>query len=226
MSSPRGGRAVLGAMASTQEETGAVQHDRPLGRRDRKRQEVRDRLCAAALELFVEQGYEATTMEQIGERADVARATVFNYFPQKVGFLQEWGVRRRAQVAQMVEGQAAAPLPAAERLRLYLQALAELNVTSRHETAVLMDLAAHFGRLFQDPALGEVLADIIRAGQRDREFAADRDADQAGSLLAAGYFTTVLQWSGTEPEPFDLSERLDALLDLLLPGLIRAAPAR
>ncbi|MGH1554128.1 TetR/AcrR family transcriptional regulator [Streptomyces sp. L7] len=66
-----------------------------LGRRERKRRQVRDQLYAAALDLFVSQGYETTTMEQIAETADVARATVFNHFSQKVGFLEEWGARRR-----------------------------------------------------------------------------------------------------------------------------------
>jgi AcrR family transcriptional regulator len=37
-------------------------------------------VLAAALELFVERGYDNTTMDEIAERADVARAAVFNYF--------------------------------------------------------------------------------------------------------------------------------------------------
>ncbi len=36
-------------------------------------------MFAAAVELFVERGFDATTMDDIADRADVARATVFNY---------------------------------------------------------------------------------------------------------------------------------------------------
>ena len=193
------------------------------GRRERKRREVRDRLCAAALDLFVERGYEAATMDQIGERADVARATVFNYFPQKVAFLEEWGARRRTRVAELLAEQHAADRPAPERLRLYLRALAALNEGSRRESAVLMDAAVHYGRLFQDPSLGLELAGIIRTGQEDGELRRAPDPDQTGSLLAAGYFSTVLQW-GAEPAPFSLTERLDSLLDLLLPSLTDPQP--
>ncbi|WP_416978985.1 helix-turn-helix domain-containing protein [Streptomyces sp. T028] len=39
----------------------------------------------------VEQGYEATTMEHIADRADLSRATVFNHFAQKAGIIEEWG---------------------------------------------------------------------------------------------------------------------------------------
>lgn len=41
-------------------------------------------------------------MDQIAERADVARATVFNHFSQKVGFLEERGARRRARVSEIL----------------------------------------------------------------------------------------------------------------------------
>lgn len=123
----------------------------PLGRRERKRQQVRDQLYGAAVGLFVAQGYEATTMEQIAESADVARATVFNHFSQKVGFLEEWGVRRRARVAAILGQEHAEDLPVGDRLRRYLGEMADLNVASRAETTVLMDASARFGRLLQDP---------------------------------------------------------------------------
>lgn len=59
----------------------------PLGRRERKKLATRRRILEAALGLFEEKGYEATTVEEIAERADVAKGTVFNYFPQKRAFL-------------------------------------------------------------------------------------------------------------------------------------------
>src|SRR5690606_31984937 len=99
----------------------------PLGRRERKRQQVRHQLYTAAVELFVAQGYEATTMEQIAESADVARATVFNHFSQKVGFLEEWGARRRACVAAILGQEHAEDLPVGHRLRRYLREMADLN---------------------------------------------------------------------------------------------------
>ncbi|GAA0930453.1 TetR family transcriptional regulator [Pseudonocardia zijingensis] len=41
------------------------------------------RLRAAALELFVEHGYDAVTVSQIAERAGITRRTYFRYFPDK-----------------------------------------------------------------------------------------------------------------------------------------------
>ncbi|WP_055523670.1 TetR/AcrR family transcriptional regulator [Streptomyces graminilatus] len=192
----------------------------PAGRRERKRQQVRDRLYAAALHLFVAQGYEATTMDQIAETADVARATVFNHFSQKVGFLEEWGARRRARVNEILGSQHAEDLPVGDGLRRYLKEMAELNVASRTETTVLMDASARYGRLLQDASLEIELARIVEQGQQRGEIRADVDCDQAGQLLAACYFTTILRWIREEPASFDLHQRLAGALDIILLGLL------
>jgi AcrR family transcriptional regulator len=44
---------------------------------------ARQRLVAAAVDLFTEQGYDATTVAQIAERAGVTKSTFFRHFPDK-----------------------------------------------------------------------------------------------------------------------------------------------
>ena len=44
---------------------------------------ARERLVLAAVDLFTEQGYDATTVMQIAERAGVTKSTFFRYFPDK-----------------------------------------------------------------------------------------------------------------------------------------------
>ncbi len=44
---------------------------------------VRERLVVAAVDLFSEQGYDATTVAQIAERAGTTKSTFFRYFPDK-----------------------------------------------------------------------------------------------------------------------------------------------
>lgn len=45
--------------------------------------DARDRLVVAAVDLFTEQGYDATTVTQIAERAGVTKSTFFRHFPDK-----------------------------------------------------------------------------------------------------------------------------------------------
>ncbi|HEY7147336.1 MAG TPA: TetR family transcriptional regulator [Streptosporangiaceae bacterium] len=51
--------------------------------RERKKAKTRGGIQAHALRLFREQGYEATTVEQIIEAAEVSESTFYRYFPAK-----------------------------------------------------------------------------------------------------------------------------------------------
>ncbi|WP_399430881.1 TetR/AcrR family transcriptional regulator [Streptomyces sp. WAC05374] len=55
----------------------------PMGLRERKKLKTRLAIRRATYRLIAEQGYEATTVEQIAEAAEVSPSTVFRYFPTK-----------------------------------------------------------------------------------------------------------------------------------------------
>jgi AcrR family transcriptional regulator len=61
----------------------------PLSRRERRRLEIRERIVETAIVLFEAHGYEATTVHEIAERADVAYGTFFRHFPTKHDLLRE-----------------------------------------------------------------------------------------------------------------------------------------
>ena len=54
-----------------------------LGRRERKREETRRSIAAAAMRLFLDRGFDDVTIAEVAEAADVSVNTVFNYFPTK-----------------------------------------------------------------------------------------------------------------------------------------------
>ena len=60
------------------------EHDRSnTGLRERKKAKTRAAIQEAALRLFDRHGYDATTVDQIAELAEVSQSTFFRYFPTK-----------------------------------------------------------------------------------------------------------------------------------------------
>lgn len=60
------------------------------GLRSRKRRETRARISSAALALFLEKGFEATTVDEIAAAADISKRSFFDYFPSKEELISAW----------------------------------------------------------------------------------------------------------------------------------------
>src|SRR3546814_16988657 len=74
-------------------------------RRQRKRAQTANHLSATAFRLFETHGYDVVAMEQIAAEADVAKATLYNYFPVKEALIAH---RFREDIAAGMAERAAA----------------------------------------------------------------------------------------------------------------------
>ncbi len=93
------------------------------GRRQRRHAEMRDRIFRAALGLFAEHGFQATTVEDITEAADVGKGTFFNYFRNKedvLSALAEVQLDKYAHAIEAAESGALTPRQALRALWLRL----------------------------------------------------------------------------------------------------------
>jgi AcrR family transcriptional regulator len=55
----------------------------PTRLRERQKQQTREEIARAAMELFLARGFDAVTVAQVADAAGVSEKTVFNYFPAK-----------------------------------------------------------------------------------------------------------------------------------------------
>lgn len=215
---------------------------KPMGRRERKKLETGRRIYRAAMELFREKGFDATTIDEIARKADVAKGTVFNYFPQKSAFLtasyQVWFARMMEDLGppESWKGGARARL---HRIFAYLTDLSvehrELsrfvifeNMRQAHlrldrqtdETGTLpprvdVEAPGQEGILL----LEGLVRDIIRTGKDEAEIRDEVDEGQAASLIAGMAFHTLVRWLVKGGSAREMKEALAGKLDIIITGL-------
>jgi AcrR family transcriptional regulator len=178
--------------------------------RQRKKNATRDRIRASALRLFGEQGYDATTVEQIAAAAGVSHMTFFRYFPAKedVALSDSYDPLLAASLEQTP-----ASWPLARRIRTVLvQGLRQVYDTERDA------LLAQNKLIVSTPALRDRLwADQIGTQQLILQVLAPRPSFQDRVTVAAclaAATTAVLSWvenDGTPELPDLIEQAFDAL---------------
>ncbi|GAA3543739.1 TetR/AcrR family transcriptional regulator [Amycolatopsis ultiminotia] len=205
------------------DQTGRLEAPPGGDRRARNREARRNHLYRAAVELFVDRGFDNTTMEDIAARADTARATVFNHFQRKTAFLDEWSLRRRERAQGALRAEHLEDRSVREVMTRYFAELARMSVDTRAETVACMGAAIHSTNVFGNPALGHQLGGFVARAQAAGEVRPGIDPDQAGLVLATSYFASLSAWIATDPAPFDLEQNMLASLDMILHGIIAEA---
>jgi AcrR family transcriptional regulator len=194
-----------------------------LDRRQKRWLQLHDAIYDAACELFLEADFESTSVDQIAERADVARKTAFNHFPRKRDFISEWGKRRRQQVGAALSDELLAQPRLDVVLRHYFAELAALNISSRPLTIrMLMGWREHGGPFDADPhALADVFERFVAAAVERGEVTDGIPPRHVATMLYSSYFGLLYDWcAGTDAEPpFDLELAFVKTVDMVTAGL-------
>ncbi|MFJ2935439.1 TetR/AcrR family transcriptional regulator [Streptomyces sp. NPDC087219] len=97
------------------------------GLRESKKQETRQLISDHATRLFMEQGFEQTTIAEIATAARVAKKTVTNYFPRKEDLALDHHEAFTATLARAVADRAADESPLAALRREFAAAVEECD---------------------------------------------------------------------------------------------------
>jgi AcrR family transcriptional regulator len=119
----------------------APEHDRAR-RRGSKGEQTRRAIAEAALRLFREQGYEATTMRAIAKEAGVATGNAYYYFGSKQELIHEYYARNHAEHAAACRAVLDAETRLDRRIAGVLRALIEVQAPYHGFAAKLYKHAA------------------------------------------------------------------------------------
>lgn len=197
----------------------------PVGRRERRRAEVRERLFRAALRLFAKKGFAETTCEDITNAADVGKGTFFNYFPSKDHILAAFAEMQLHKLRAFVEEARRLSKPAPELLKALSRRMTEEPGRNPEIVRVLLLANLACAPVRAEMAVNqaqmlELLIELIRMGQRRGEIRDDRPAREIAQVFRQLIFGTLMHWSLHAEVP--LRNRIDSAFQLLCSGI--AAP--
>jgi AcrR family transcriptional regulator len=183
--------------------------------RQRKKTATRDRIRASALRLFRDQGYDATTVEQIAAAAGVSHVTFFRYFPAKedVALSDSYDPLIASFIAQTP-----ATWPLIQRIRMVLvQGLRQVYDTDRDtllaQNKLIVSTPALRERLWAHQIASQQLILQALEADQDNPHPSFQDRVTVAACLAAAT-TAILAWvenDGTPELPDLIEQAFDAL---------------
>jgi AcrR family transcriptional regulator len=163
-------------------------------RAGRPKASSRETLAEAACELFLERGYDSTSVADITQRAGVSRSSFFNYFSSKSDVLWS-GLDDR--IGRAVDDLAAVPEDRDGReVRSILSALVEdfapdsLALAMNNSSAMGLDDELEQDAALRQARLAAALSDLAR-----RSGVASLTADIAAATWAASVLAAVRAWA-------------------------------
>jgi AcrR family transcriptional regulator len=187
--------------------------------------DTRSRIIAAAVSLFAEQGYDATSVNQVVARAGVAKGALYHHFQSKDDLLyevyRELVDRQRAGLAEIL----ARGLSPADTLRAIVRDMVTTTAASVAEAKVFFREGYRLTDANQQRVraarrqIHDAVTELVRSAQRSGEFAAVASPEMV-TFTVFGVINELPVWYS--PDGQKTPEQLAGeLADLVLAGLRR-----
>ncbi len=193
-----------------------------IGRRQRRREETREKIYQAALSLFAERGYNATTIEAITEAADVGKGTFFNYFETKDHVLLRFRDKRIHIIQSFLNENRTLGVPLTSVLNTLAIALTrEFGMNAAlFQSFIIAAFTSEAVRSQMSEGLAkgrELISDLIAQRQQRGEIRNDLRSHDIAYDFQRIVFGTLVLWS-MNPATL-LKNELENMVDILISGI-------
>ncbi|MDD4587498.1 MAG: TetR/AcrR family transcriptional regulator [Heliobacteriaceae bacterium] len=191
---------------------------------ERKKRKTRQKIVKVAMDLFHRQGFNNTTMEQIAAVADIARKTLYNYFPEKEAIVDDYVKGVSKGLAQQTFDNWYNLPDTKKRLLAAIDKAYEWVEINPEITGICL------GYRLKNMFLGDgdsrvetptqcIMAEIIRQGQQAGEIRRDVSVKLMVEQLNISRGVIVLNWL-QDPSRFELRKEMAKMVDLFMYGAV------
>ena len=167
-----------------------------VNRLQRRKLEVREKILAAAFELFLRKGVAATTIEEICEHADVANRTFFNHFATRQDMIRALAERRLVNLHDVVFDRADEAIPA--RLVGVFDDIAAALVgsgdTYREMIGEMLTISGY--GIQRGSNLHDTFVELVKEGVARGEVSERHDAETLADIIVGALSGGIVNWTG------------------------------
>ena len=189
-------------------------------RREASKTRCRQQILKASRRLFKEKGYEKTMIDDVADKAEISKATLYNYFPNKEGLLE--GTMEEEIDAFMKYTNSIKDMGSIdERIRkalkfLILDSIAFIGVSRR---ILFLNACVESPMYGKANDVKEVFAVMTEQAKAEKIFKKEIPTKDIVDLLMGVYLNAQFQWADIEDiSEEECGERIDRMLDLALNG--------
>lgn len=189
--------------------------EKEISRRDRKKLQVLNTLVDVTMKLFVEKGFEETTISEIATTADIGTGTFYNYFHSKEDLLKYVLAKKLDQTKDSLEALNHSSMSPPEKIAQILLTIGNIfkenqqlfNLCTRH----LSLMGPPHGTEFRD-----ILVNMIHEGQKNGDFRNDIPIEMITEL-----FMGLIKSAITSHSKLPFEANLSCKLSLFMDGLLK-----
>ena len=194
-----------------------------VSRRERKKQETKKNIVKIAMYLFRKQGFDATTMEQIAQEVDIAKGTLYNYFPVKESIICEYwqdGVKEiKLQLLELIQ---LLPDTRSRLQKTFTKSATELFRTRQDIYKIylshwLRNLNNLSSEKYMRSGFEDIFTMIIKLGHQKGDMRKDIAIELLVRQLEVAFLTACVMWL-KDPKLYPLEENLSMAVSLFVDG--------
>lgn len=192
-------------------------------RRELNKRKCRARILKSSRKLFSAKGYENTTIEDVAERSEISKATLYNYFPNKESLLIGIAEEELDQIRHFITHELNDVSSAAEKIRhvlevfildsiQYINLARKITYLNSCETSPLYATRMNMMAIFLE---------LVLEAQGRGDFRSDLNPDDIVDIIMSVYLMAQFEWHDIDNyTPEFCRQKLNRILDIVLFNIV------
>lgn len=194
-----------------------------LSRTDRKKIELRNRIIDTTVDLIRTRGFDGTTMEQIAADTDIAKRTLYNYYPEKEAIISDY-IKRTFEAKNTIRLPHLKKLAGTRaRVTYILSSLMDgiqrqKEIFEKYFVYVMKQVVSFEPHERRDSGLAALIAAVVALGIEEGDIRADLPPGMAEDFFTF-IFVEVAKQFYRDPTMFKPDEVIEQCADLFINGV-------